>query len=314
MSKRTLRDYIYQGFFARDKASVAAIADAAEEDPPADGEPDGDEGKHASNVHVHIEHKSGENGTGDADGDKDEERFKKIEDTVKALDAKITKVLDAVTKARTGDAEGDDDDKGDDKGDDDDKKGDETTDAEGETGAQTASAPPSAEPDLMEADPALKTGKSQMGDAAFGARVNQAMLALVRDTKARAEVLAPGIGIGVLDGAPGEQNRMTVAGTRICSLRRNALTKAAASEKGKQAMGRYTADHVKAMSCDAVRMLFLDASDRMREINNATNVPSPNFGTAGQPGPGAYRAAQAQRLAGINKANKDFWAKQNGRA
>ena len=69
MSKRTIRDYISAAFLARDKATADAIIKDAEENlpPPQEGEgdsegsgddkgQDGDGDKHASNIHIHVEH------------------------------------------------------------------------------------------------------------------------------------------------------------------------------------------------------------------------------------------------------------------
>ena len=316
MSKRSLRDLLtsvgHAAFFAKDKLTIdKLIKDAEEEaggeDPTAHAEPDGDEGKHASNVHVHIEHKGSAADTVDA-------RLTKLEDSI----ARISDML--TTRASSKDADGDkDDDKKDDdkktddddgdKDDDDDKKKDETKDVDAGEGAQTGIAPPSAEPDLMEADPALKMGPSMMGDSTYKSRINQAMNSLIRDTKGRAEVLSPGIKIGVLDGALGD-DRMKQAGQRICDIRRQALTAAAGNERGMVAVGRHTADAIKTMSCDAVRMLFIDASDRMRQMNNAQNMPSPQFGDMRRRANGDLRS----RIEDINKRNAEYWAAKGGTA
>jgi hypothetical protein len=309
MSKRTLRDYIYEGFFARDKASVAKIVLDAEEAAAAAGpehdEPDGDEGKQAIVIHNH--HNEGGNGTGDADpdknGDDDDDWKKKTDDTLKELRDAVKAITDKLTGRDEFPPKKDDDE--DDK---DETKDEELADPPGE-GAATSSDPPSAEPDLMEADPALKTGKSMMGDATLVARVNSAMNSVIRDTKARAEVLAPGIKIGVLDGALGP-DRMKQAGQRICDTRRSALLTAAGTERGMVAIGRHTSDAIKTMSCDAVRMLFIDASDRMRSMNNAANIPSPQFGQQQRATNDSLRA----KIEDINKRNAERWAAWGGTA
>jgi hypothetical protein len=148
-----------------------------------------------------------------------------------------------------------------------------------------------------------------MGDSTQVARLNQAMAKLTRDTKARAEVLNPGMKIGILDGAPGD-DRLQVAGKRICDIRRSALTAAAGSERGMVAIGRHTADAIKVMSCDAVRMLFIDASDRMRSMNNAANLPSPQFGDTRR----AANLGLRSQIEGINKRNAEFWSANGGTA
>ena len=308
-------DYINRAFFAKDKATRDAIvADAQAE---LEKEPDGDEGEGSKTVNVHV-HGGSSDSSNALNG-----RVEKLEDGLRALDSKISKVLDAVSK-RTKDEDGDDgkdkdkededkktDDAEGDKDEDDDDKKDDTKDEELDMGenAQTGSPPPSAEPDLMEADPSLKTGPSMMGDATYKVRVNQAMQHLVRDTKARAEILSPGIKVGVLDGAAGA-DRMKQAGGRICDIRRQALVSAAGNERGMVAVGRHTKDAITTMSCDAVRMLFIDASNRMREMNNAASMPSPQFGEYRRTVNNDLRS----RIEDINKRNAEFWKTQGGTA
>ena len=314
MSKRTIGDYILRGFVSRDKATVDAVMKEAEAALALDAkngngngehdEPDGDEGKQAIIIHNH--HNEGGNGTDDTDASGGDDDWKKAVDTqMKELRDGLAKLTDMMTTR----AASKDEDKGDD--DDDDKKESKDQDvplpASAGEGAQTGIDPPSAEPDLMEADPALKMGPTMMGDAANRSRINQAMNNVIRDTKARAEVLSPGIKIGVLDGALGD-DRMRQAGQRICDTRRKALVAAAGNERGMVAVGRHTADSIKTMSCDAVRMLFIDASDRMRQMNNAQNLPSPQFGDMRR----AANSDLRSRIEGINKRNAEFWATQGG--
>lgn len=314
MSRRTLADYIRDAFLARDKATVAEIIRDAEE-AAEHAEPDGDEGKQAIVIHNH--HNTGDD---DDDDDKKTDDWKKSVDAgMKEIRAAIKKISDAMGSRDAdnpfakkdddeGDGDGDDEEKSDDDGEEK-KDEDETKDEEltmGE-GALTGSPPGSAEPDLMEADPSLKTGKSMMGDSAYASRVNTAMNNVIRDTRARAEILAPGIKIGVLDGAMGP-DRMKQAGARLCATRRQALTAAVKTERGMVAVGRHTSDAIAGMSCDAVRMLFIDASDRMRAINNSVNMPSPQFGITRR----AVNDSLKNRIETINKRNADFWAANGG--
>lgn len=291
MSKRTIADWIRHAFLTKDEAAVAKlIADAEKEH----AEPDGDEGKHATTgteggVHVHIEHK--DDGTADQ---ATETRLKNCEDGIKALDTKVSQVLDAVSKMADQNpfAKKDDDD-------------DKTNDQDPGEGAATAETLASAEPDLMEADPALKTGRSQMGDAKYSAAVGVALGKLITDTRARCELLAPGMQLITVDAKPG-----AAAQNGLCDMRRAALTHAAGSDVGKAVMSpRHTADAIKAMSCEAVRVLFLDASDRMAVLNNGAARNTGSFAADDQRG---YRATQTERLTAINKANRQFWANQAG--
>ena len=299
MSKRSLRDYIHDAFFARDKASLASIVKDAEEDIPpellkkaAEGgdngdhdEPDGDEGtKHQSAVHVHIEH-------GKA-SDSLDSRVGALETGMKSIDAKLSKIADALPDFLKKD---------------DDKDGDATKDEgelSGEEGAQSAEKLTAAEPELMEADPALKTGPSKMGDAKYIAAINVQLPKLVQDTRARAEALAPGIKFQTFDAKPNLATAKT-----ICDMRRAALTAAAGTETGKQVLGRTTADVIKGMPCADVRRAFLDASDRVRDINNGQgrNYQPVRVDTR------SFRQGQSAVLKGINERNHAMWEKQMGR-
>jgi uncharacterized protein len=304
MSKRTVTDYLRAAFFAKDKSSLAAIVQDAEEnipEDPAHAEPDGDEGKHASNVHVHIEHKGSTADNNNGEGET-EKRLTALEDKVGAMDGKLTKVLDHLAKDENGN--GDDDDKK--------KPPPDTNDQNGVEGAVTAKPLESANAELMEADPALKTGRSFMGDSAdptLKARAIKAMDKLVQDSVARAEILSPGIQMPTFDAAA--SGGLEVAGDRLCGLRRDALLGALMTNDGKVALGsRYGADLIKRMSCESVRALFLDASDRMRAANRV--MPGVSGGLPADQARTA-REEQAARIRSINAANKAFWERQTGR-
>lgn len=317
-------DFINRAFFARDKATVAAIVADAEAELAK--EPDGDEGDGSKTVNVHV------HGSAPAADTAVEKRVGAIEDSLRALDRKISTVMDSVAKviAKTKDEDEDDKKEDDDKkdGDDDDKKEDDddkkettdeddddddkkkTDDADNIVGAMVAKKLPSLEAELMEADPALKTGKSKMGDAETKSRRQRALANVVRDCAARAELLAPGVKIAQLDSVTLDDAKAITQ--RLCGLRKTALVKAAGSQHAAQITGRYTGDAIKDMSCDAVRMLFVDASDRMRAFNNARGVPSPMSSmTTGQMN---GRAHQTAVLKGINQINKEFWDKQSTHA
>ena len=302
MSKRRLRDYIYDGFFAKDKATVASIVLDAEKnvDPGDHEEPDGDEG----DTHVHLHLTKNGDATTAADTSLDG-RVAKIEDGLKSLDTKLTKFFDSI---KDGDlppwlAKKD--------GDKDDDKKDDVSDAveqlTGSEGAQSAQALTAAEPDLMEADPALNTGPSKMGDAAYVTAVNKQLTKLVQETRSRAEILAPGTKFATFDAAPKAETAKL-----LCSMRRDALLKATATEVGRKALGRYTADAITGLDCGNVRLVFLDASDRARDINNGQGR---NYQPSGDRTVDArsFRQGQAAVLKTINERNRAHWEKQMGR-
>jgi hypothetical protein len=297
MSKRSLRDYIHDAFFARDKASLATIVKDAEEDIPPEllkkaaeeggngdhDEPDGDEGtKHQSAVHVHIEH-------GKA-SDSLDSRVGALETGMKSIDAKLSRIADALPDFL--------------KKDDDKEPTKDEGELAGEEGAQTAEKLTAAEPDLMEADPALKTGPSKMGDAAYVAAVGKQVTALIQDTRARAEALSPGIRFATFDAKP----NMATAKS-VCDMRRAALTAAAGTEAGRKVLGRYTADAIKGLSCADVRRQFLDASDRVRDINNGQGRNHQLVVVDAR----SFRQGQQATLKSINQRNHEHWEKQMGR-
>jgi hypothetical protein len=345
MSKRSIRDYVNRAFFARDKATLAAVADEAEEafqGAPDEKEHEGgdeegddkDHSGHVGGVHVHIEHP----GKGEANDKSADARFKKIEDSIAALGKTVGRVADAVgvkvadaedeqspeerlanlRKARAGQGQGGasegEGDKDDDEGDGEKKKNPFAKDTDpdsGTTGAAEAAVLQKVEPDLMDADPSLRTGKSDMGDKAYVKKVQDAFAMVVKDAAARAEVLAPGTKVPTIDSATMDAQ---TAARRLCAFRRGALIAAGKTEKGMKALGKHSTDDVRGMSCDAVRMLFDDASARMWHLNNdsAREVNE----TAFRPDPNnmrRYRNAQAEKLAEINARNAEFWAKQSGR-
>ena len=326
MSKRTLRDYISQAFLARDKATVAQIMKDAEElEKTEHAEPDGDEGPGNTTIIHHHHGGDAAAATGDAAL---EGRVGKLEKSLDSIGKKLDRVLDGLTGkdgelppwlAKKGDDDKDDDDKGDDKSDDDDKgdddKGDDDKDETkddlptGNTeGAQVAEAPSGVEAELMEADPALKTGPSKMGDAAYRGRLSTTFKTFMQETRARAEILAPGMKIATVDAAAGPK-ATTIA---VCNLRRAALSKALTDARTAPVVGGYfTADSLKTMSCDAVRLAFLDASDRVRQHNNATGRPSEAV-YASDGDPRAFRDQQIAVIKSINARNREFWAKHGG--
>ena len=340
MSTRMFKDFLKK--FSRDAEKLIKDADKNGDDHE---EPDGDEGDDNRSVHVHVhQHQAGENGDNGDDGDNKStgdkklgDRVAKLEDGMKAIDAKLGKVLDAMTKAkdkdddddkkdtddrRARDKDDDDDKKSDDqnpfaKKDDDDKKTDDdddddkkdTDDDLPDKEGQTAGALGSAGPELMEADPALKTGESKMGDAAWQKRATRAMTTLITDTRTRAEILAPGLKMPAYDRAMSFKD----AGDSVCTLRRAALSKALTTDTGKALLGHMTAADVKTMSCKAVRIMFLNASDRVRDNNNMMLTSGGGWTGVMDSEPRTAFEVQRNRIRAINKANAEFWNRQTGR-
>lgn len=290
MSARTIRDYIAQAFLAKDKATADAIMKDAEKDllvdPDDHEEPDGDE----KDTHVHLHLKN---------GDSVDSRVKRVEDGLAALDTKLSRIIDALPPEFLKGKKDDDEDEED---------PDATKDAGelgGEEGAQTAQALSAAEPELMEADPALNTGPSKMGDAAYIAAVSKGIARVVKDTRARAEMLVPGMRFPTFDAAPRQETAR-----KLCDMRRDALKRASTTDAGKRLLGRaYTADAITGLDCGAVRLLFVDATDRARDANNGQGrVFQPPTHDAR-----AYRDHATTQLRSINDRNRAFWDKQIGR-
>jgi hypothetical protein len=325
-----------RAFFAKDKATFARLADEAEEQeatvqvPPDEDtghrEPDGDEGKHPQNVHIHVEHAGGNGDSALAD------RVTKLEDGVKGIGAVLGRMADKMgirdadlpegfkknwgkegedkpetPETEDGEMPAEVKEHFEQKSEDSDLGGDlmHMGNENGESGL-TMSKPPASSAELVEADPALKQEKTRMGDAAYKSRTLQAIGNIVRDTVARAEILHPGIKVPTLDA--GGEAKWPETQKRLHGLRRNALVELAKTDKGKEILGNY-APSVGGMSYDAMRIIFADASAKMRAMNNAASVPSPMFGDmAGDLR--AHRSRQVEIVRGINSANHDYWTKQ----
>ncbi|HVQ51727.1 MAG TPA: hypothetical protein VMS92_16915 [Mycobacterium sp.] len=304
MSKRSIGDYVRDAFFARDKASLAQIvqdAEAAVVPPILHAEPDGDEGDDKKqSIVIHNHHNPGA-----ADAAVDDSvagRVARLEDSVKSIDAKVSKMIDAMPPWLNKPGGDDDDDKDKEQTTDEPPPAsEEAPDTEGNLEAKKLA---EAEPDLMQPAGPKKTGESKMGDAAYAAHVTQGLGKLIKDTKARAEILAPGLR-ATIDAKPTRATQ-----DALCGVRRAALTQASKSEAGKKALGRFDDRMIGKMSCDAVRVLFLDASDRMKDANNTAGVRDAAPVYADER---SFREAQQQRIRDLNAANRAFWDKQTGR-
>ena len=305
MSKRSVGDYIRDAFFARDKASLAAIVQDAESAGIPMQAPDDDDDSSKQAIVIHNHHNPAPAADATTDDNTIAGRVQRLEDSVKSVDAKLTKMLDAMPPWLAGKADPDDDDKKDDPTQMTDEPPPASSEAPDEEGDMTAEKLTEVEPDLMNADPALKTGKSQMGDAAYNARVVAGLSKLIKDVKARAEILAPGLR-ATIDAKPTRATQ-----DALCGVRRAALLGAARRDAGRKALGRFDDKAIGKMSCDAVRVLFLDASDRMRDSNNATLKTSGAAQTFVDER--SFRETQQQRIRDMNKANREFWDKQTGR-
>lgn len=318
-------------------------------DPDADTgheEPDGDEGDnsaghgHKGGIHVHIEGGAARDGkTSDAD------RLKGCEDSIKRIGRNVKRMMDRLGIKDEGEEENGEEN-GEkkklppwlQKGNDDElpeelkahmfKKGEtgdegippdegsspsrnEGTDIppSDEEGTLENELPAAGEGDLLEAEPAKKIGRSNMGDRQYTGdaanRVNAAMAKLIREAVSRAEMIAPGVRIPTFDAVPAEGVQKSYR--QLCDFRRHVLLSASTTDKGKMALGRYTGDAIKKMSCESVGHVFIDATDRARTTNNAITYAPPTYDERR-----SYHNAQASRIAEINKANREFWAKQTG--
>jgi hypothetical protein len=304
MSKRSVGDYIRDAFFARDKASLAAIVQDAESAGIPMQAPDDDDDSSKQAIVIHNHHNPAPAADATTDDNSITGRVTRLEDSFKTLSGDVRKVLDAMPPWLSGKADPDDDDKKDDPAQmtDEPPPASEGPDEEGDLTAEKLG---EVEPDLMNADPALKTGKSQMGDAAYNARVVAGLSKLIKDVKARAEILAPGLR-ATIDAKPTRATQ-----DALCGIRRAALLGASRRDAGRKALGRFDDKSIGKMSCDAVRVLFLDASDRMRDSNNATLKTSGAAQTFVDER--SFRETQQQRIRDMNKANREFWDKQTGR-
>lgn len=122
-----------------------------------------------------------------------------------------------------------------------------------------------------------------------------------QDTLSRAEILMPGIRLPTFDAALGVKK----IEDSMCAFRRRAVIAAFETDRGREAIKPYAGSdkpNFKAMTCDAMKILFIASSDKAK-ASNMRGAPS---------GFGAQRASGglAKTAAEINAINAAFYGKK----
>jgi hypothetical protein len=131
------------------------------------------------------------------------------------------------------------------------------------------------------------------------ARDTASLVEEVRDSVARAEILAPGLHLPTVDAAADPQKTRDA----VCGLKRKALAKAFEG-KFKDAVAPFVGQNpdFQKLTCDAVAQAFLGASEVVRQTNNATQTKGTFDGTKAA-------AGMAKSIADINAKNSAFWSR-----
>ena len=266
MAKRSVWDRIMTAFRANDAdAMEEAVEDAKR---VADS---GGAGGPA--IHVHLA-KDEKEDTDEKEGvvkDGAEERFKKMEDSIKMI-------ADSVAKLVKDKADGDDPGKDEDEKEEFSKTDDEALDL-GETWEGEASTE--------------KPAKDKKG-----AKDSAHLASNWDDAIAKAEILAPGIRTPTFDAA---RDSLT-SSKLLCTFRRRALDRAMKSDDVADVVkdiagGRTTFDH---MSCDAVRTLFNAAAYAVGQSNTAAARGNGRVNDSGAP--------KVITVADVNRMNREKFA------
>jgi hypothetical protein len=119
-----------------------------------------------------------------------------------------------------------------------------------------------------------------------------------QDTLARVEILTPGMRVPTFDAAATQKDIKTA----ICGFRRRSLDAALGFEGGRELLADIydSRTPIKAMTCDAVKVLFLAASSKARDRNNS-------FSAARDEG---AKKTGIRSLADINKRNHELWGRR----
>jgi 8-oxo-dGTP pyrophosphatase MutT (NUDIX family) len=121
------------------------------------------------------------------------------------------------------------------------------------------------------------------------------------ETRARAEILSPGIKFPTYD----RRADPKLTSDALCALRRRALTKAIADDTISEIIRPLTGDSLKldGMPCDKVETLFIGASELVKQRGGARDTGN---GPANS-GHMIYATSKAPTIAEINARGREFW-------
>lgn len=140
----------------------------------------------------------------------------------------------------------------------------------------------------------VKTGDATPPAKTVDAKALAELREEYQDTLARAEILVPGIRIPTFDAAAD----LKTSTDAICSFRRRVLDAALSLDKSRDALSDFYDGKtpIKTMTCDAVKVLFLGASSKMRDHNNTSQAHSTTD---------SKKAISS--IAEMNKRNRELW-------
>lgn len=276
-ARRVTLDALRQKVADAEEALQNAEAEEGSVEDLGDGNPNGD-------THIHI-HTSGEKPAGETNDDGEEDPAASggdINARITAIEQSITQLTETVAKLAAGGGESEtaDDGQGDPESDVDGGPADEESVATGDDGNPFAK----------------KDDKS--GKTMDSAALEKGYATLL----AKAEVLVPGFRVPTFDA---KAKRKTTVDS-MCSLRRKVVDAAYMTKDGATLIngitGRDSLNLVK-MGCADVAVLFNAASAAKAAINNAGATRD-----SAKAEPATAKGLPS--IAEINKANKEFWAKQ----
>jgi len=262
VKRPSFKDRLLAAFKARDEEAVKEVMDEMEE--AQEG------GSTEHHVHVHINGQQPEGGEAKGGEAKDDgEEVEKEEESKDAdpsdFGARLDKIEALLTKLVPQE------------------------EAEGHEGLEGSGFDEKAEEGEQVGDEeAEEKEKSKTGDSAIRA--------MVKDTAARCEILAPGFKMPTFDAkADPKKVRDT-----LCGCKRRALDAALKSHPGvvKPILGSQT---IAKATCDTIDMVFTATSEVVRQLNNAQATHRMTADKRGAP-------ATADTAADLNKRFRDFWS------
>jgi hypothetical protein len=270
----SFKDRLIAAFRAKDESAIEKLAGEVTEDDGEIAESDLKSGAGGITINVNgaggSTSTSGDTKTGDEnEPEKKDDPMKPVMDAIAALGERIGKLESG--SSSTGDADEEEDD-------------------------DTAT---------NDSDEEEEGGKDKTKDTGAKTRDSAGLKAVFDDTVARAEILVPGIKMPTFDAKAPHKTTSDA----LCKFRRKALDKAFASDEGKAAIepllaGAKTLD-TKSMTCDGARVMFIAASEAMKNQNRDQAR-----------GTGAIRTddtgtKKAVTIDSLNEQNRKFWNKKS---
>jgi hypothetical protein len=289
----SLRDRIRRAFFGRDQSELEDVlkdvpADPASgADPKTDGNGDGRRDPlDDTHIHIHMPGESGEDGPIVGDPTEGDDPMHDDPTGAEGLMERLDRLESAVAALVATKGGGEEPNEGD--------------PSEGDQGGRSNMGPEDEnyDEDGAEGDPPSEGGEKDEPDGR--ARDSASLQKLFDDTVSRAEILSPGIRLPVFDSAVAPK----ITRDRICALRRRSVL-AVADGAAKEVIDELAGGRpVRSMACDALGILFVAASRRVRDSNNRHVVSRAVAHDGKIVGENKGPPTNAE----MNKRNAEFWA------